>query len=101
MPPVITRSAQSRSASVSSSALRSIRRTRQDDGSIAAMVIRPSGAAGHLAPNNLQVAAKFQNVSGAKRGYTSRILEDWCAIIVLSTINESGAGNYGCSNVIF
>ena len=60
MPPVKTRSAQSRSASVNSSVLRLISLIDQERGSNAATVIRPSGDAGYLAPKTSAVRLKFQ-----------------------------------------
>src|SRR5262249_44599702 len=71
MPPVITRSAQARSASVRSSALRLTRRKFHDDGSSAASVMRPSGGAGQRAPQTSQTACKFQNEFGLNLGNTS------------------------------
>src|ERR1039458_283140 len=68
MPPVKTRSAQSRSASLNSSVLRLISRIDQEGGSSAASVIRPSGGAGYFAPKTSEVRLKFQNVSASKRG---------------------------------
>src|SRR4029079_3629348 len=50
MPPVMTRSAQARSAVRVASMLRSPRRTVHVAGSSAATVIKPSGAVGYLAP---------------------------------------------------
>ena len=68
MPPVTTRSAQSRSPSVNSSVFRLTSQIDQELGKSAATVINPSGGAGYLAPKISQVFAKFQNVSAAKRG---------------------------------
>ena len=68
MPPVITISAQARSASVSSSVLRLTSRTFQDFGNSAATVIRPSGIAGYRAPTSSQASEKFQKESAMKRG---------------------------------
>ena len=61
-------SAQSRSASLNSSVLRLTSRIDQECGSNAAIVIRPSGGAGYLAPKTSAVRLKFQNVSASNRG---------------------------------
>src|SRR5450631_1804704 len=70
IPPVMTRSAQAKSASVSSSALRLTRRRFHDAGSSAARVIRPSGGAGQRAPQMSQTACRFQNEFGLNFGNT-------------------------------
>ena len=59
MPPVKTTSAQSRSASLNSSVLRLTSLIDQGGGSNAAIVIRPSGDAGYLAPKTSAVRLKF------------------------------------------
>src|SRR6516164_5534141 len=74
IPPVMTRSAHARSASVSSSALRLTRRRFHDDGSSAASVMRPSGGAGQRAPQTSQTACRFQNEFGLNFGNTRRAL---------------------------
>ena len=56
IPPVMTMSAQAMSASVSSSVLRLTSRMSQCCGSMAATVMRPSGAPGYFAPTISQVA---------------------------------------------
>src|SRR5689334_10456996 len=74
MPPVKTRSAQSRSLSLNSSVLRLTSLIDQERGNSAATVIKPSGGAGYLAPNTSAVRLKFQNVSASNRGYTNSAL---------------------------
>jgi hypothetical protein len=61
IPPVMIISAQSRSASASSSVLRLTRRHSQVGGSSAATVINPSGGAGMPAPKTAQWADMSQN----------------------------------------
>src|SRR6516164_9264939 len=74
IPPVMTRSAHARSASVSSSAVRLTRRRFHDDGSSAASVMRPSGGAGQRAPQTSQTACRFQNELGLNFGNTRSTL---------------------------
>src|SRR4051794_22490758 len=103
MPPVKTRSAHSRSASVNCSVLRSTSRTDQAGGRSAATVIRPSGGAVCFAPTASQVFLKLQNVSASKRGHTISTLQG-CAFNIRSPVarvlacNSSQVDDCACPN---
>ena len=74
MPPVMTRSAQARSASLTSATFLSTSRHVQLVGSRAATVSRPRGIAEWRAPPALQMALLFQNVAVGNRGDTRSTL---------------------------
>src|SRR3974390_1235724 len=76
MPPVMIRSAQAKSFSVTSDTFLSISRQVQSAGSRAATVIRPSGIAEWRAFWTLQTALLFQNVFAGNWGYTNRTLQE-------------------------
>src|ERR1700730_18007600 len=89
----MTRSAQSRSRSVSSSALRLMRRMFQRCGSSAATVISPSGGAGQRAPQISQTGCRFQNEFGLNLGNTIKTLGVVIWVFVLGAIRPAPAEN--------
>src|SRR5450631_2001698 len=101
IPPVMTRSAQAKSASVSSSALRLTRRRFHDDGSSAATVIRPSGGAGQRAPQMSHTACRFQNEFGLNFGNTRSAFGLFLVIRLLLSVRlrerNSSAGTTAAS----
>ncbi len=74
IPPVMTKSAQAKSASVTSVTFRSISRHIHPAGSMAATVNRPRGMAEWRAPPTLQTALLFQKVATGNCGDTRRTL---------------------------